>query len=288
MKRYIFFCLLTLLLWGSCQEDFVLPEASSALVVEGWIEQGSFPVVQLTRTLPVSTKPQDISTLNDYAIKWAKVTVSDGENQVILIGMHNEEYFPPFIFTTTDLRGEANKKYTLTVEYQNSIFTAETTIPAVAPDCQYQVVKSPENDTLCQIKALLSVDCMAGGYCQFFTKTDATTRQFQPCLGGSLSPEMDQTQREVMVHRGQRWDEYPYSPYYTQSDVVTVKFARLDEVSYRIWESYTRNLSLSRLMFLSPSSDIETNIHGGYGYWCGLNSIKTQISIGDSIVSNGK
>jgi len=87
----------------------------------------------------------------------------------------------------------------------------------------------------------------------------------------------------VTLHRGHRWDLYPYTSYFSQSDVVNVKLARMDSVSYRIWRSYTEHMSLSNLMFLAPSSDLETNVQGGYGYWCGYNAVRKQIVIADSL-----
>ena len=69
----------------SCQDTF-LPADKDEIVVEGWIDAGSFPVVIVTRSLPVRLRDYGIplDEISDYVEKWAKVTVSDGENSVVL------------------------------------------------------------------------------------------------------------------------------------------------------------------------------------------------------------
>lgn len=284
MYRLISFLLLALTCVG-CQEDFGQMTESSSLVVEGWIEAGSFPVVQVSRTLPVSTHPQDVSVINDYLVRWAKVTVSDGESEVVLTGLYDESYYPPFVYTTSDMRGEPGRHYTLTVQYRDYCAKAETTIPDVAPrQCDYRVAASGESDTLYQIEASPLPDGYdAQGYYQFFTSTDAAHRQYQPSLGGTLDGAALASAGVVTLHRGHRWDLYPYTPCFSQSEVVNVKLARMDSVSNCIWRSYTEHMSLSNLMFLAPSADLETNILGGYGYWCGYNAVRKRIVIADSL-----
>ena len=77
------------------------------LVVEGWIDEGGFPVVILSETVPISDIYADVNTLNDRVIKWAKVSIDDGENEVILTGKNSPSYFPPYIYTTSRMRGVA-------------------------------------------------------------------------------------------------------------------------------------------------------------------------------------
>lgn len=54
--------------------------------------------------------------LQDIPIKWAKVTVSDGEQEEVLVGRKSDGIFPPYRYTGVSIRGEAGKKYFLKVE----------------------------------------------------------------------------------------------------------------------------------------------------------------------------
>ena len=85
------------------------------------------------------------------------------------------------------------------------------------------------------------------------------------------------------IYRGHQLKDNDYTPYYNVHDTVSVKFASIDETSYRIWDNYTKSLSLSGNMFLSTSLDMYSNISGGYGYWCGYGAVTRHIVIQDSI-----
>ena len=75
---------------AACDSDYGITLQQPALVVEGWIEDGGFPVVILSQTIPVSKGSQNMNDLIDYVIRWAKVTVSDGTDSVALIGKYDD------------------------------------------------------------------------------------------------------------------------------------------------------------------------------------------------------
>ena len=75
--------ILSLLAFWACQ-DAVLPYHTPEIVVEGWIENEGYPVVMLTTTVPVNESVKDSSDLAGHIIRWGKVTVSDGEKEVVL------------------------------------------------------------------------------------------------------------------------------------------------------------------------------------------------------------
>ena len=110
MKKYLVFLISALILTG-CNDDFELQgEESPQLVVEGWIEDGGFPIVILTRSLPISTEYRNIDDLSDYILRWAKVTVSDGTDSVVLTGKYDEGYFPPYISMSKSLQKKQKQK----------------------------------------------------------------------------------------------------------------------------------------------------------------------------------
>ena len=80
------------------------------IVIDGWIEDGGYPIVILTSSLSVeegAVWSQD--NLRKHVLTTATVTVSDGENSVVLMGKKDDRYFPPYIYTTSWLKGEAGK-----------------------------------------------------------------------------------------------------------------------------------------------------------------------------------
>ena len=257
---------------------------TSKLVVEGWIEAGGFPVVILTRSLPVSTHFQKTDNLSDYFLRWATVTVSDGKDSVILTGKFDNGYFPPFIYTTSHMRGEAGKQYTLTVKYRDYYASATTTIPNIPTSCSYRVEKCVDSDTLYQIIATIKDNPSEKNYYQFFTRSGTKGKQYMASYLGSINDVVLNSDRtEFPVYRCHQLTFDEYIPYYMKDDTVSVKFTQVDSTSFRIWDSYIKTLSLSSNMFLTTSTDMETNIIGGYGYWCGYGAITSHIIIRDSI-----
>ena len=105
----------TILSIVSCNELILEPNPQK-LVVEGWIEDDGFPVVILTKTLPVSNLEIPIDSLGNYVARWARVEVSDGNESVVLTGMQDLKSFSGYIYTTSELRGKPGKTYTLTVD----------------------------------------------------------------------------------------------------------------------------------------------------------------------------
>ena len=113
----------------ACEADFTT-EKKSDMVVEGWIDEGGYPVVILTKSLTISDKYQRIDSLAQYLIRWAKVSVSDGERKVVLTGKYDSRFFPPYIYTTGNMRGIAGKTYNLDIEYKDWHATATTDVLA--------------------------------------------------------------------------------------------------------------------------------------------------------------
>ena len=83
--RTLPYLLLLLLTLTACSAHYA-DEEESQLVVEGWIDEGDFPIVILTRSIPVKNEYQDISDLSQFVEHWARVTISDGEQEVTLVG----------------------------------------------------------------------------------------------------------------------------------------------------------------------------------------------------------
>lgn len=153
-RSYIAMIVLSLsFLLGGCSQD-VSTSSQSQLVVEGWIDAGGFPVVKLTRTIPLSDDALSLDSLSRYMDRWAKVTISDGERTEVLAGRYDKKYFPPFIYTTYDMRGEEGREYSLRVEASDGkVAEARTRIPVSAKIDSFRV-EPTDVDSLFQLLCL--------------------------------------------------------------------------------------------------------------------------------------
>ncbi len=273
---------LFLVLLTACDKQSTITSEPSSLVVEGWIENGDFPVVIVTRSFPISEEFQRTDKLDDYLVRWAKVTISDGEHEVVLTGRYDDMYYPPYIYTTSHMRGEVGKHYYLTVEYYDYRATATTTIPTPPTIDDIQVKKVAENDTLFQITAYFKDNPKEKNYYQFFAKTGVDTNHYIASYLGSIDDAtLDEKTTEYPIFRGHTLYDKEYTPYFCISEKVSVKCTCVDESAFRFWNEYTKAQTLNGNMFLSTAQNIPSNIIGGKGYWCGYGAVNKHFVMAD-------
>lgn len=262
-----------------CNDDVYMPYHSE-LVVEGWIEDGNFPVVIVTQTIPMNSDFLSKESLADYIVQWATVTISDGQDTVVLTGKFDKGYFPPYIYTTTRMRGERGKTYQLLVEYGDFHATAVTTIPA-PPVVEKIVMKPlPDNDTLYQIQALLNDPPDEKNYYQLFSRTGNRRKQYLAAYMGSIDDDIIEGPTWLSIHRGHFLGiTQQYTPYYVSGDSVAVKIAQIDEQAYSFWDNYTKIISEGNNLMWASFKALPSNITGAKGYWNGMGSVNAYFVI---------
>ena len=280
MKRirlYLAVFLGLIILCQSCDKGF-LPTEKDEIIVEGWIDAGGFPVVIISHSLPVRLKKDKvrISEISDYVEASAKVTVSDGENDVVLTGRVNKDYFPPYIFTTSQMRGVAGKSYTLTVQTRGRVVTSETTIPLYGPVVDSIVCHPIENnDTLCSV--LLYLKNVAGRkeYFKTFFQEGPALAQFRSTYMGVIDDAIADSTIKLPLYRTVRDDfKEDKQRNFDKDSLLSIKVATMDSVSYSFWKVFSNNTISSYTSYLMSSStgNLPTNVSGGIAYWCGYNS----------------
>lgn len=266
-----------------CQ-DIVLPSYAPQIVVEGWIENGGFPVVILTTTVPVNESVKDSSDLKNHIIRWGKVSISDGEKEVILSGRKDERFFPPYIYTTSKLKGEVGKTYHLKVEYSGRTVTALTTIPAPKPLEYIKINESRSNgaqdDGRYFLTGGLKDDRTTKDYYKVFTKVHQKDSIFvSSFLGLTDDTILGEGIEEIPINRGSGVQTTNKDNYYRSGDIVHIRFCTLDKIAWEYWSDFEEIQSLSRNPFFPISTDIRSNISGGLGYWAGYGATYYTISI---------
>lgn len=273
-----------LLTMASGCSGLVLPSDRPEIVIEGWIEDGGYPVVILTQSIPVNTEYQDMEVLNEYLIRWAKVTVSDGEREVVLAGGPDDRYFPPYIYTTARMRGEAGKTYKLTVEYSGRVETAETTIPEKVPLKYIKVREAAEGY---EIVAGLSDDPQTKDYYRFFSMVEGVDSTYVPSFLGLVDDAVlkdgvtDISVNSAFISNFAAVERSPMC--YLEEDVVNIRFSRMEESVFNYWSDYDDVTSLASNPFFPVNKKIRSNVSSGMGYWAGYGSSYYRVSVADSL-----
>lgn len=267
------------ILLSACDGDY-MPVQDSHLVVEGWIEDNGYPTVIVTRSIPLFEHYVSADSLSSYIVRWAKVTVYCDGDSVVLTGKYDSGYYPPYIYTTSGMRGEAGKTYSLKVEYKDMTATAITTIPSRPDVQQFKLEKCQNSDTLYQAKVVFADNKSEKNYYQLFAKVGANNKQYLASYLGSLDDAILGDTTEIAIYRGHEvLSLMEYTPYFMPNDTLSVKLSHIDEVSYHFWDDYIKTLSNSKNPFMSPYKSIRSNIVNGSGYWCGMNSVKSYFII---------
>lgn len=279
----IIFLIFTLLVLSGCR-DVILPSAAPLIVVEGWIENDKAPIVILTTTVSVDGAVKDSSDLKEHIIRWGKVTVSDGEKEVVLAGRPDERYFPPYIYTTSKIKGEVGKTYHLTVEYSGKTVTSSTTIPSPVPLEYIRAEKVTQSTTNSPTDDYILIGGIKDNketkdYYKVFTKVQGADSSFVSAfLGLTDDTIITEDIQEIPINKGISLNGSRES-HFKQDDIVFVKFCTLDKTSWEYWSDFEEIESLTSNPFFPITTDIRSNINGGLGYWAGYGSNYYKVEI---------
>lgn len=256
----------------ACDNDFG-DVAKSQLVVEGWIDSGRFPVVMLSRTMPVGGEFTPMGSIKDYVERWAKVTVSDGEREVILVGRPDNGYFPPFIYTSTDMRGVEGHTYKLSVDCPDGTHAeAVTSISKPVVIDSFAIEPVAVADSLRQIYAFIGDARAENDYYKVFTHVLGRPYGYLSSYLGIAAGSSLAADGRLPVNPGRINITPDFSTYFAVGDTVMVKIARIDSVAYAFWRDFEDMTTLSGNPFFPVTNNIQSNVSGALGYWFGYGS----------------
>ena len=277
MKHLLLFLFIFMFL--ACEGD-IGETPSSELVVEGWIEEGGHPTVLLSFTIPIKEEYTSFDSIGQYVIRWGKVSVSDGNQTVVLSGKYDAGYYPPFVYTSTSMIGVSGRSYTLEADFNGYHATAVTTIPkSVALDSVYS---SPlgDNDTLRTVHAVFRTNVNEQRYFKLFTRSATDGQQYFSSSMGILDAATLGSTADVPVYRGMKITNHEdYDSHFVVGDTVIVKLCTLDEQSYNYWKDWSNSEEFSANPLFGVTYNPRSNILGGVGYWCGYGQSQRVIII---------
>ncbi|MGM9802919.1 MAG: DUF4249 family protein [Muribaculaceae bacterium] len=282
MKHFKLMAIVLLALICSCDDDEPLlsPDAEMPIVVEGWIENGEYPVVIITRAIDL-TKPMD--DLESYVEKWFRVSIHDGVSRYYLTARINKNYIPSFIYTSSRLRGQVGKEYELMIETETDTFTATTRILEPLRIDSVKVQVSKNDASLYQISAFANIDSSTPNkYYKFFSKLlSEEKRYYSSFLGTFESVAYDSTTGYNVakgIHNTFEGDQ-KFSPLFNYGDTVDVKLCTISREQFDFWSAYENSVSLSGQTFFNVARGCPSNINGALGYWFGYGASAVRVVV---------
>jgi hypothetical protein len=278
LKKYKLLLPLTLgmfLIFFSCEKniDVTVPDFTEKIVVEGWIDLNEYPVVMLTKNLPYFGTI-DSTMLADQIIHHATVIVNDGITFDTLTEILNTEYYPPFQYEGSKIKGEAGKTYYLRIETGGKVFTAMTTIPQPVPLDSAWFKVEPHQDSLGYIWGSFTDPAASGNFYRLFSKRLSKDKRFFPIFESVYDDKMFNGESfNFSMMRGAvsytSSTEDPEFGFFKIGDTVVVRACAIDEAHYDFWRTAEGEIIGGSNPFMNPTP-IVTNIQGGgIGVWGG-------------------
>ena len=268
MKR-VFYIVTACLILVSCQKTIDDDTAGTGrLVVEGWIDSGGHPTVILTRSFsPMSTES---TTLSDLVVRWANVTISDGERTETMIGRIDNSMTPPFVYTTAQITGVPGRTYTITAEYEGERIVSSCTMPRPVDISRIDVAPVADSDTLREV-SLTFVPGIGDDRCyQLAVYDPSLSGRMLPCFMGAYAASSSGGGGEVTLtvcRPSIDTDGGDYTPYFRMGRTIMVALTAIAPEVWRFWHEYDDFTAFGGNIFLAGTIPMHGNINGGYGIW---------------------
>ena len=266
MKKMFYILLSALMVFGC--DGYVQTDDYEELIVEGHIEDGGYPVVTVTTSLLSDQLPIHVDSLAPHIVRWARVKVSDGEKEVFLTGMRSKKLFPPYIYTTSEIKGVAGKTYTLTVDYGNVHASGSTTIPDSVPVEGIRLEK--EGETTKAFVQFTDPQEQKNWY-RLFVKVEKRDSTWMPSLFGLSDDSSFDGASEMQLRRGFGNNLADYLSDFKDGETLNIKLATCTETMYEYWKTFDNNMFYGRTPFFPAKESARGNLEGFavHGYWTG-------------------
>lgn len=273
-KRFltVFDCILLIIspvfsLLSSCQTDNPVIETRG--VLDGRISSGGYPVAVLMESIGTD---KDEVFFKDKLIMWAKVTIDDGENEVIMTGGPDSNLAPPYRYYTFDMKGEPGKTYTITAEYKDIYVKAAAVMQEPTPIKTIEINKIDGKDSLCSL--VLSFISPENGPAFYYVtlRNNINDRQMPAFISAVQTSETGGTEYRLPLMRPKiKIDSLSYEPDFPIGSEWEISLNRINKEEYEFWKSYDESIMTSSSPFFNKGSSLRGNVEGGYGIWsvCG-------------------
>lgn len=293
--------------FASCEKvlDVDLPEGVNGIVFEGYIENGEFPYVIVSRSSnyfdPIETAASAIvnslvepdSVFIEYdgnRVELPKICLSDLESidpelRDEALAQLGFSEFPPGldlcinaaiypINIQTPFVGELGKTYTMKAYVEGELYTATTTIGSqIMFDSLWFKDETPLDDSLGSIWVTLTDPPGTTEYYYVWTENLTQNRAMFPIDGGpSFGDRLFEGESiDFNIWQGSNLandngEEEEYW-WFREGDTVVVKLGTIDQGVYEFWESVDAASNLNP--FSSPTPVFSNFDNGGRGVWAG-------------------
>jgi len=257
----------------ACESRLAFDQKKS-LVVEGWIAAGEMPVVMLSTSAALSPSFQKLADMKDHVVATARVSISDGSREAVMMARYDERYPTGLYYTTGWITGEPGKTYTLKVDYKDYHAEAVTTVPENPSGFSLSVNGSGEDCTV-----LATFDVPEGEHYYRLFSRESPDQSFVPCFLGTFRGDELKNPARVPVHPGKTLSGGANLHSFTAGSVAYVRLCTMDAVSWAYWNAFEEVSSMSASPVFAVRYNLPGNVDGALGYWAGYGFAEEKIVV---------
>ncbi len=271
--KSILFIFLLALGFIACEKniDVDFPPGELPYVIEGYMENGTIPLVSISRGVSF-LKSISSDDFNNLFVNNATVSISvDGGAPQMLSAIN---IGGATIYTSPNITGEVGKKYDLRIEVDGKVFTASTIILAPKPldSLVYKQAIGDRGtiDSLVEVTAWYTDPAEKDQYSRMLTKRNSDfffdvsfNSVYNDFLinGKQISFTVFGGKQTLQNNDTADFREYGY---FKRGDTVYVKWASIDKAQYDFWNTFESQSGSFGNPF-SPTVVIKSNITGDAG-----------------------
>ncbi|NJK86596.1 MAG: DUF4249 domain-containing protein [Bacteroidales bacterium] len=280
MKKHFYYTIsllsVSFILFSCSKElDLDFQYSEPLLVIEGWIEQDGSAKILLTRSIPYFGKVESDSELMNLSVRTAKVILAGNGDFEILTLKRNEQYFPPYIYTSNKILGEINGSYTLTVISSGDTIFSHTTIPEPVQLDSAWFQYEDGNDTAGRVWIQFTDRAESIDYYRVFTQRIGKDKRFVPSYISTIPDKVFNggTMKVGLLRGAGSLIQVGESRYFEKGDTILVKFCTLDKEHFDFWDSVQSEIITSANPFAASNARVKSNVtNPGFGIWGGYGS----------------
>lgn len=281
MKQWILACSMGFL-FSACEKgiNFKLNQTTPSIVVEATIENGLPPTVILSSSFDYFSNITPEILANSF-IHGAIITISNGTktHQLKEYAYNTSADVKVYYYSidssnlATAFIGTFNTNYSMTINVNGQIITAQTSIPLLAKKVDSIWWKPAPNNpdtSLVVLVGRVTDPPGYGNYIRYYTKTNSDP--FYPGLNSVFDDQIVDGKTYTLdidrgVNRNAKIDQNTYN-FFNRGDTITLKFANIDKATFDFWRTMEYSYGSIGNPFASPTK-VMSNVNGALGYFGG-------------------
>ena len=264
--RRIFYRLSLLLLVGCSAQEPGADEVK--LVLEGWINSGGCPVVVFSRAI----NPGEGGTFENVPVQWGRVTISDGEDTVVLTGGPDRNFFPPYKYYTYGMDGVPGRTYTISGDDgRGNTISATCRMPEPTP-IDSVTFEDIDNDSLIAATAHFTAPAIMPDGAEYYMLTmtpEGRNQRPLPTLFGTIEAKSAGAHMSIPIYHPKHnfGGDYMYVPQLYKGERVTLTLCHITREVYDFYRAYDNMIAFGSSQFLGSSGSLPGNTSSGIGVW---------------------